>query len=326
MQRLKRWSKRVGIFLLAVFVALTLASFAYNAATEGEVKPATALYHGPFVNVGDRLVAYRSWGRSGSPVILLGGFVVPSSVWVDVGTLLGRSHRVFAIDLPPFGYSQRKGPYTLASWVDLVSGFAARLGLRRPVVVGHSLGAAVAVGLALRHPARIGGIVLLDGDALAGGGAPGWATDLLLSPWYTSAFRIVTSSDWIVRRLIQSAYGPHHQPLTHDVLSEWERPFKVAGTAAAFRSMLRYGIQGYDISDLAHVHVPTTVVWGGADTVDSVSAGRRSAHALRAPFAVVPGAGHLSMLSAPDAVARSIERFALRRMCFVRRAAECVPA
>ena len=68
MQRLKRWSKRVGIFALALFVALTLASLAYNAATDGEVKPATTLYHGPFVHVGGRLVAYRSWGRTGSPM------------------------------------------------------------------------------------------------------------------------------------------------------------------------------------------------------------------------------------------------------------------
>src|SRR5947209_8737165 len=303
MQRLKRWSKRVGIFALALFVALTLASLAYNAATDGEVKPATTLYHGPFVHVGGRLVAYRSWGRTGSPILVLGGFVVPSSVWENVGALLGKSHRVFAIDLPPFGYSERKGPYTLQSWVELVSGFATRLGLRRPVVVGHSLGAAVAVGLALRHPAQIGGIVLLDGDALAGGGAPGWATDLLLSPWYTSVFRIATSSDWIVRRLLRSAYGRHPPPLTHNVLADWERPFKVAGTAAAFRSMLRYGIQGFRLSDLAHVHVPTTVIWGSDDTVDEVSFGRRSARALRAPFTLIPGAGHLSMLTEPDAVA-----------------------
>src|SRR5215467_13418075 len=140
-ERLKRWSKRIGIALLALFAALTLASFAYNAATAGEVKPAAALYRGPFVQIGDRLVAYRKWGQSGAPIVLAGGFVVPSSVWTRAGALLGRSHRVFALDLPPFGYTQRTGPYTLNSWVDLVSAFAKHFGLRRPIVVGHSLGA-----------------------------------------------------------------------------------------------------------------------------------------------------------------------------------------
>jgi pimeloyl-ACP methyl ester carboxylesterase len=171
--RLKRWAKRIGVALLALLVALTLASVGYNAATNGEIKPATALYPGPFARVDGRLVAYRTWGHSGTPIVLVGGFVVPSFVWERVGPLLGRTHRVFALDLPPFGYTERKGPYTLRSWVELVRAFDAHFRLRRPVVVGHSLGAAVAVGMALWHPGATRGIVLLDGDAIAGRGAPG---------------------------------------------------------------------------------------------------------------------------------------------------------
>ena len=102
MPRLKRWAKRIVIGLLALLVALTLASVGYNAATDGEIKPATALYPGPFARVDGRLVAYRTWGHSGTPIVLVGGFVVPSFVWKRVGPLLGRTHRVFALDLPPW--------------------------------------------------------------------------------------------------------------------------------------------------------------------------------------------------------------------------------
>ena len=52
------------------------------------------------------------------------------------------------------------------------------------------------------------------------------------------------------------------------------------------------------------------MIWGADDTVDSVAAGRASAKALRAPFTLVPDAGHLSMIGAPVAVARAIDRFA----------------
>jgi pimeloyl-ACP methyl ester carboxylesterase len=310
MRVVKRWSKRIGIGLVALLVALTLASVAYNAATDGEIKPPSALYPGPFVQVDGRLIAYREWGDSGTPIILVGGFAVPSFVWNHVGPLLARTHRVFALDLPPFGYSQRKGPYTLKRWVALVRSFATHFGLRRPIVVGHSLGAAVAVGLALWHPSGTRGIVLLDGDALSGSGAPGWATDFLVSPWYTSVFRFVTSSDWIVRRTLKGAFGKRVPRLDGKALEPWERPFKVQGTAAAFRSLLRYGIQGFHLVDLHDVHTPRTVIWGADDTVDSVPAGRASARALRAPFTLIPGAGHLSMIVAPHAVARAIDRFA----------------
>jgi pimeloyl-ACP methyl ester carboxylesterase len=58
--------------------------------------------------------------------------------------------------------------------------------------------------------------------------------------------------------------------------------------------------------------VPALVLWGAEDTVDSVPAGRKSAEALRAHFHLLAGAGHLSMLAAPAAVARRIDSFAAR--------------
>ena len=84
------------------------------------------------------------------------------------------------------------------------------------------------------------------------------------------------------------------------------------GTADAFRSMLRYGIQGVPESALRAVRVPRLVVWGEQDSVDDVTAGRRAAALLRTRFVLVPGAGHLSMLAAPRAVARTIDEFAAR--------------
>jgi pimeloyl-ACP methyl ester carboxylesterase len=291
-------------------LALTVSSFAYNAATSGRERPAAALYPGPFVRVAGRLVAYRRWGSSGSPIVLVGGFAEASWIWRKVGSILGRRHRVVALDLPPFGYSERSGHYTLRAWIELVTSFDRRLGIDRPLLVGHSLGAAVAVGEALDHPRDVSAIVLLDGDALSAGRRVRWLADLLVDPYYTSVYRIVTGADWIVRRAVRGAYGKHPALLDHESLHDWERPFRVRGTAAAFRKLLRYGIQGFRLSDLLRVAVPRTVVWGTQDTVDSVSAGRRTAAELRAPFVTIPDAGHLSMLGNPRAVARALERAA----------------
>jgi len=308
--RLRRWAKKIGRLVLELAVVGTIASLVYNAATAARIEPATALYPGQFVRVDGRLVAYRKWGHSGSPIVLVGGFVEPTQVWQAVGTRLAATHRVFALDLPPFGYSQRKGPYTLRSWIALVHHFDLHFGLRRAVIVGHSLGAAVAVGEALAHPDELGGIVLLDGDAIATGGAPSWVPDVVVGPWFTSIYRIATGSDWIFRRALREAYGPNHPRLTHAVLRSWERPFRVEGTLAAFKSMARYGIQGYRLADLRRVRVRALVVWGQNDTVDSVGAGRASARALGVPFRLLPGAGHLSMLGAPGQLAQVVTTFA----------------
>ncbi|MBV8480342.1 MAG: alpha/beta hydrolase, partial [Actinobacteria bacterium] len=239
---MKRWLRRIGIGLLALLVLLTLASLAYNLATPGGVA-ASKLYAGPYAEADGTALAYRHWGTHGSPIVLLGGFIEPSWVWHEVGPLLGRTHRVYALDLPPFGYSQRRGPFTVAHWTLLVEAFDARVGIRRPVVVGHSLGAAVAVSLATGAPRDVVGVVLLDGDALPGGGPPGFVTHLIVPPWFTTIYRIATGWDWLFRKGLRGAWGPTRAPFTHSFVDEWERPFRVAGTESAFVSMLGHGIQ-----------------------------------------------------------------------------------
>ena len=89
---------RVGLaVLVALFVLGTLAAFAIDVSPLGAARPARSLYAGPYVQVGPTLVAYRRWGRRGSPIVLLGGAAEPAWVWHAVGPRLAAGgHRVFA--------------------------------------------------------------------------------------------------------------------------------------------------------------------------------------------------------------------------------------
>jgi pimeloyl-ACP methyl ester carboxylesterase len=309
--RLARWGKWLALGLLVLIAAITVAAAIYDAVTPGG-KSRHSLYRGPYVQVGGRELAYRRWGANGSPIVLIGGFLEAADVWRRAAPLLARTHRVYALDLPPFGYSERKGPYVLATWVDELEDFERALHIEQPTLVGHSLGAAVVVGEALRRPRALKSIVLLDGDALRSGGAPGWVASLVVDPYYTALYRIVTGSDWIFRKGLRQAYGPNRPPLDRRELDRWQRPLRVAGTAAAFKQMLPHGIEGWRLADLERVHVPSLVVWGAHDTTDAVREGRASAVALRAPFLVLPRAGHLSMLTDPGGVARAVAGAAAR--------------
>jgi pimeloyl-ACP methyl ester carboxylesterase len=300
----------LGLAVLVLVAAVTLAAFAYDLATSGTEEPPGALYRGPFVSVDGTLLAYRSGGHHGSPVVLLGGAAEPSWVWHSVGPLLARAgHRIFALDLPPFGYSQRRGPYTMAHWLRILQGFDQRFHLARPVLVGHSLGAGVAAAEALSAPHDVSGIVLLDGDALAFGGHRGWLADLLVYPYYTALYRIVTGSDWIVGRVFRNAWGPHPPSPTHATLAQFERPFRVDGTDAALKQLLAGGIPGLDTAQLARLRIPRAVIWGADDNVDSVASGHATATALHTHLKLVPQAGHLSMLARPEAVTKQILSF-----------------
>ena len=302
---MRHWLRRLGVTFATFVVAVTVGSLVYNAATSGRDVAAAKLYPGPWAEVDGTQLAYRRWGTHGAPIVLLGGFIEPSWVWHEVGPILGRTHRVYALDLPPFGYSQRRGPYTLARWTHLVEDFDRRLGLRRPVVVGHSLGAAVAVAVATASPNSVQAIVLLDGDARPGGGGAAWLSHFLVPPWFTSIYRIATGWNWLFRRGLESAWGSPNFPASF--IAEFERPFRVSGTASASTSLLSHGIQGVSAATIARVSVPSVVAWGSRDTVDSVAAGRRTAALMRSRFVEIPNAGHLSMLAQPNAVAHVIE-------------------
>jgi pimeloyl-ACP methyl ester carboxylesterase len=290
---------------------VTASSFTYNAFTSGREVSATSLYPGPFVKLNGAEVAYRTWGTSGSPIVLVHGFAESTYAWSAVGPLLGRDHRVYALDLFGFGYTERVGPYTLDAWTKEVVSFMQALHLTKPIIVGHSLGAAVAANIALEHPEMIAGIVLADGDALSAGGPPSWVRSLIVNPYLTSVFRIIRGSGYIVKKVLEASYGPSHPPITPALIAEWTNPFRVQGSEAAIEAMAHEHneVPGLSTSQLAQVTTPAFVIWGSKDDVDPVASGKATATLLHAQFRELAGSGHLSMLVDPVGFAKGVEDF-----------------
>lgn len=111
----------------------------------------------------DRLcaLAYRVSGSPAAPpLILLHALGESAADWDTVAADLGTRWRVYAVDLRGHGRSGRPGRYSVELMRDDVWAFADELGLDRPVLVGHSLGAMVACLAAQRHPDRVARLVL----------------------------------------------------------------------------------------------------------------------------------------------------------------------
>ena len=170
------------------------------------------------------------------------------------------------------------------------------LNIRKPVVVGHSLGAAVAVEAGRRGLASR--IVLLDGDALSSGGPPGWLRGALFQlPYFdgaASGAALVVAGE----RSSTTRTGLSRHP---DIpASLWTDQLRAEGERGALREWLA---RDRRLRHPTRRCTPAKVVWGQFDNVDSAKAGRATAATLHAPFVTVP-AGRQSMLVAPAAVAR----------------------
>jgi len=76
---------------------------------------------------------------------------------------LARDHRVIRVDRPGSGYSPRlaSGRAHLSEQADAIAALIDHLGLEKPVLVGHSLGGAVSLATAIRHPGKVGALALV---------------------------------------------------------------------------------------------------------------------------------------------------------------------
>ncbi|WP_019948930.1 alpha/beta fold hydrolase [Hymenobacter aerophilus] len=78
-----------------------------------------------------------------------------------VAERLAADYRVVVVDRPGSGYSERPARADLLSQADTLAALIDKLALDRPLVVGHSLGGAVALALALHHPHKVAGLALI---------------------------------------------------------------------------------------------------------------------------------------------------------------------
>ena len=120
-----------------------------------------------FTRYGGLRMHVRNWGGDGPPVVLLHGLASTCRIWDFVAPILARDFSVIAVDQRGHGDSGKpEQGYDFAT----VSGDAAALlsgrGIERPVLVGHSWGADVALELAVARPEALRGVVFVDGGTI----------------------------------------------------------------------------------------------------------------------------------------------------------------
>ncbi|WP_344663931.1 alpha/beta hydrolase [Catenulispora yoronensis] len=314
--RLRRLGRRLVGIAAVVFVTTTFLSTAYNAATDRRASVPAGL---SYIQTGDVSTRYRAWGSSGTPIVLVHGFIESADTWQYLAPLLAaQGHRVYALDIVGWGYTQRVGPYDIGHQARQVEAFIDALHLDRPLLVGHSSGAAVAALATLNAPQKVGGIMFLDGDGLAtGAGQKTPLTHLFLNPYRTTLMRLAVRSDTVVRGIYSATCGSGCPKLDAAGLDQWRRPLEVPGAEESLWSMVNLGVAGLPparLAELAALPLPKSVVFGGEDSSYAPDAPQTTATRIGAPPpTIIPGARHLTSVNSPEQVAAAVKELAGRK-------------
>ncbi len=306
-------SSRNGAVLAtaATVAAMTIYNVLRARKTERDHPP-----RGRFATVDGVRLHYLERG-TGTPVVLLHGNVVDAYDF-DLSGVLGlaaRDHRVIAFDRPGFGYSAR--PYgeawSPAAQAQLLRKAFAALSIDRPVVVGHSFGAVVALALALDHPDAVSGLVLLSGYY-----HPTLRADALLAipqalPAIGDAIRYTVSplaGAMMLPLLLKRMFSPAPLPERFTrgfVRGMAVRPWQIRAesqdgaamvpAAAAMRNRYR------------ELELPTVIMAGTEDRIVDFKRHAAQLHE-EIPHSIlrlIPGAGHMLHYAVPDRVVQGIE-------------------
>jgi 3-oxoadipate enol-lactonase len=116
----------------------------------------------PLVDLGDVRMHYHLHG-CGEPLLMINGFCGDLYSWKRSIPLLDKKHQLIIFDNRGSGLTESSdGPFTMATLADDAASLIDALGLERTHVLGWSMGGNVAQELAIRHPQKVGALVLMS--------------------------------------------------------------------------------------------------------------------------------------------------------------------
>jgi pimeloyl-ACP methyl ester carboxylesterase len=315
--------RRKGLFILAGGLALLfIGPFLIPVPPLNDTLTPSELADGDslFVEVNDQTLHVKKIG-TGEPVfLLLHGFASSLYSWRSVMQPLSELGTVIAYDRTGFGLSERpltwdgQNPYSKETQVELAMGLLDHYGIKQAILVGNSAGGTLAMEIALEHPERVTGLILVDPAVYNSGAAPQWLRPLLALPQMRHLGPLISRQ--LLNRgseLIKLAwYNP--SLLSQDALNEYQKPFQVENWDRALWEFTLASNPSNLSKSLNEITTPVMVITGEHDRIVPTSSSVRLAGELpNARLEIIPEAGHVPHEERPelfmDAVKKYISEF-----------------
>jgi pimeloyl-ACP methyl ester carboxylesterase len=311
--------------MILLAVALVLAGLAAvtmigTAAIERADPPV-----GRFVEVeGGRLHIVELGSADAPPVVLLHGASGNlGDMQLALGERLAARYRVILIDRPGHGWSDRpdgRDDASPARQAALIHQALARIGVMRPVLLGHSWAGAVATAYALDFPGEVAGLVLLAPVTHPWPGGVSWINNLVATPLIgplVARTLMLPVGYFLVASGVKSVFAPQSPPPGYAAATGVQmilRPSEFIANAqdlAGLKAFVTAPAPRY-----GEIAAPVIIISGDShDKVVSTNIHSR-AIARQLPHArliVLPGVGHMVQYAAPERVVQAIDELMASR-------------
>jgi len=276
-----------GIFLLLV---LTISFFYIQSRLrEIESRYEAAPTTGKFVQAGDVEIHILDMGPADGQVILfIHGTGAWSEFWRETMTPLAEAgYRCIAIDIPPFGYSEKPATPSFGNEAQAKRFIALMdaLEIDSAILFGHSFGGGATLETALMIPERIDALILLDVGGLNLNVTPAPNDDTTLLELFFAARLIrdpilsATATNPLLTQTLLSAMLLDPNDATDEKIKILQEPLVLKGATNTLGDWLGYVVNVQEVSlttnpdNYQNLTMPTLIVWGDSDTVIPLAEG-----------------------------------------------------
>jgi pimeloyl-ACP methyl ester carboxylesterase len=279
--------------------------------TENDEPAATKAAEPPKTDAEGNLLEPTKTETNEKPVaVLVHGFASALDAWVTVVPALQKTHRVIALDLKGFGWTDRpEGDYSPDAQARLVLGLMKERGVQKAALVAHSWGSSVALAAVLAAPEKFTKIALYDAWVYEDQLPPffHWSRadgvgEMLFGLYYKERADERIAMAFYDRKFVT-------EKLVEDIDQALDRPGTVAAALAAVRGQRYTDIE----ARYRMVRKPVLLLWGREDLVTPLRYGERLSRDLpNARLVTYPRCGHFPMIEAMNASNRDLVTFLTR--------------